>query len=129
MTREEAESVIEEYSALVEKAVGILNGKGPPWGYVSNSEWARLSFDGEDAVVSHPETSSYYDSCSIDTDTERFPAALLFMSDEDLMAWKKEAQAKYDAEQRERKAVELRQREAQERAAYELLRQKYGDRS
>jgi hypothetical protein len=129
-TLEQAGAVVAAYEALVKRAVLILNGdtSSPPWGYVGNEEWAKLSFDGDDAVVTHPDAGTYYDSITIDTDEERFPAALLFMSEQELEAWRKKVKAEYEIEQKETRRVQLAEKEAQERQAYELLRQKFESR-
>lgn len=125
MDRKAAEKAILDYEALVDKAVLILNSSGPPWGYVSNTEWARLTFDGDMAVVNHPQADTYYDSITIELETEKFLAELLFMSDADLAAWKKEALRLYEIEQTTRASDEKAKQEATERATLEALKLKY----
>jgi len=125
MNRAEAEKTIDDYEALTAKAVEILNGEGPPWGYVGNAEWAHLTFDGDDAVVSHPDAGTYYDSITIDTDTERFPAALLFMPDAELKAWKVAARKSYDEEQERDRLARIAATDAAERATFEALKRKF----
>ena len=125
MDRKTAEKIVEDYEALTAKAVEILNSDGPPGGYVSNSEWARVAFDGDYAVVSHPHVSADDDSVSIEIKTERFPSALLFMSPTDLGAWKKDAAEKYDKERAREKVRRQAAAEAAERALLEALKRKF----
>lgn len=127
VTQNEAEKIVADYEALRERAISILNGsEGPPWGYVSYGEWARLSFDGDEAVVSYQDLIFYYDDARVDADEVRFPAALLFMSEAELATWKTNARAAYDREQAELAAK--RQAEVQERELNLLaqLKAKYG---
>jgi hypothetical protein len=126
MTRDKAEAVITEYEALVEKALAILNEPGPPWGYVGETNFARLTFDGDMAILSHPQADSYYDSITIEEDNESFPAALLFMSDKELAAWRVEARAAYEQEQKVAAQQRLEAQEAEQRKAYEALKRKFG---
>jgi hypothetical protein len=125
MERKEAEKIVAGYDALLKRAADILNDEGPPWGYIGSSEFLRISFDGDDAVILEPEASSYYDSTTIETKEHRFPAALLFMADDELAAWKKRAKAEYDAQQAEQLRQRIAAQEATERRTFEALRAKF----
>lgn len=128
MNRTEAEKLVSDYTELVKRATDILNDKGPPWGYVGQSEFSRLTFEGDDAIITAPEASSYYDSVSIEAEEHRFPATLLFMSPDELKAWKTQALAEYERGQAEQKRQRLAAQEAVERKSYEELKRKFESR-
>lgn len=125
MNRDEAEKLIADYAELVDRAIAIFDGSGPPWGYIGNTEYAYLWFDGDEAVITHPEAASDYDCPCIDTREHRFPAALLFMPPDDLAAWKKQTLAEYERAQVERDAMIKARTEAEERNKYEALKRKF----
>jgi hypothetical protein len=126
MNREQMEATIDAYESLVRRAVDIVNAPGPPWGYVSvDDNFARLSFDGDDAVITSPQADSYYDSCTIETETTRFPAALLFMTEAELTAWRTQAKIEYEAQEKKNREIAKAQREAEELRTYKALKKKF----
>ena len=128
MTRDEAERLISDHQALLDRALKILADDGPPWGFVWNPEWARLVFEGDEAVVSWPKEETYYDSTSLEREEARFQAKLIFMSDDDLTDWKRKAKAEHDKIENKRREAERLLIETTERQQYEKLRAKYGAR-
>lgn len=127
MTRNEAEKTIRDYESLLGRAVELLNSKGPPYGYISYPEWARLYFDGDAAVVRDLDVSTYYDSIDIDSDSSRFPASLLFMTNDELKEWKRETSAAEESAEAERKRKMIKDAEEKERAQLASLKAKYGE--
>jgi hypothetical protein len=127
MNREQMEATIEAYEILVRRAVDIVNAPGPPWGYVSGDDnFARLSFDGDNVVITTPQADSYYDSCTIETETTSFPAALLFMTGAELTAWRTQAKIEYEAQEKKNREIAQAQREAEELRTYKALKKKFG---
>lgn len=122
---EPEKAAIETYDWLISRACEIAEG-APYWSSVYDEKYARISIDGETAKLIWPEAESDYgDSCTIGHNAVSFPARLLLMSDNELAAWKVEQRAIYDRKQEEKKMAVARDREAQERAAYERLRAKF----
>ena len=125
MKQNEAESAVALYNMLVQRALEILE-YAPFRKHVWNPEYARLSIEGTVAALTWPVVESGYEGdYYIERGCCSFPAALLFISDDELAAWKIDQRAIYDQQQREREADEARGREAAERAAYERLKQKF----
>lgn len=125
MNRKTAERIVADYEALLAKALAILGGDGPPYGFVGHPEFAKLQFDGEFAIILHPETDTSYDCCTIEEDTESFPAALLFMSDAELQQWRAKEKAEIDKRELARRAKMIAAREAEERRVFKALKAKY----
>jgi hypothetical protein len=90
-----------------------------------DDNFARLSFDGDDAVITSPQADSYYDSCTIETETTRFPAALLFMTEAELTAWRTQAKIEYEAQEKKNREIAKAQREAEELRTYKALKKKF----
>ena len=115
-----ARDLVSAYDNMMDRAFRIA-------GIYSREDMARLSFNGELAVISWPEAhSGYYDSCSIETQTTQFPAALLDAPEVEVEFWiseqkrlAEEADKRWNAE----RAAEQRAKELQTLAA---LKAKYG---
>jgi hypothetical protein len=94
--------------------------------YCDHEEFARLSIEGDTATLMWPEAQSgYYNSCSIETQAAKFPAALLDLSADDYAVWQKSELTKRAA----KAAEEVRQQDAlmvmREKAALAELKRKY----
>ncbi len=126
MDRSNAENIIADYDKLLARALKILDGSGPPWGFVWTPEWARIQFDGDEVVISCPKAESYYDSTTIECEETRFPSALLFMSEAELLEWKRQARTEYEAAQKRIEAERRLQSERAERAEFDRLKAKFG---
>ena len=125
MTKLRTESIVEAYDALIDRAIQIANG-APYNMFCSEEDYARLQFEGVNAVLTWPEAQSgYYNSVSIEKQRVKFPAALLALSPEDFAKWKAAEQAKAQASAMERRAAEHRLNEMRERAALVKLKAKY----
>jgi hypothetical protein len=134
---EVARGIIEQYDALVERAIEIL--ETPPFNtYVTESEHARLKFHEFNhggkieyrAWLFWPEVrSGYYDSCDIENRSKQVPMDVLLMEPEEFDAWETEQrrvaeEAASVAEQSRREADAIKQ-VAHERAVYAALKQKF----
>jgi hypothetical protein len=122
MTRDAAKALVAAYDALVDRAIEILNMPGPPFGYISGGEYARLSFDGDEAIITTPEADS---AGYIEKDTVKFPAAVLFMDEVTLHVWRSIALAEHEEQQRASRAARLAEQESTERRTYEALKRKF----
>lgn len=108
----EADQILKRAKRITESA--------PFWMSAADSEFAQVAIDGETAVLSWPEAQSgYYDSCSVEAQSVKFPTKLLLMSMDEIGVWQIEERKKYDAEQAEKKARLLVER-AREQTALEL---------
>ena len=126
-TQQEAEAAIDLYGALVARAVRVVAG-APFWKYVSESEsgFACLSIEGETATLVWPEASGGLDEgSSIEPESCSFPVALLFISDDELAAWRAEQRTIYERVEQARLTVIASATEARERAVLAQLKAKY----
>jgi hypothetical protein len=118
-------NTVAEYDALIERACDIA-ASAPFCMYCDKDEFARLSFEGDVAKLSWPEAQSgYYNSCSIETQSVKFPTELLYLPPDKFAAWKnaKAAQRAAKAAEDQRKMQALN--EMRERAALADLKRKY----
>lgn len=122
-----ATKVIEEYDALIERAHAIV-AKEPFWKYIEKPELSRLRIDGENAILVLAELErGYYDEGdSLTTDSITFPSEMLTWPEARLKEWKAEMAKQHKAKDVQRQRELVKQREAQERAAYEALKKKFG---
>lgn len=128
MTPDEARVAIEEYGALVDRALDIVD-QAPYWKHISEAEFARLEIAGEQAILRYPELESgYYDSGdTIESRDVSFPAYLLFLSEDVFKKWKAVERAAYDEKERKADAARIVERERKERAELAALKAKYGE--
>lgn len=119
MTIEEAEKLVAAYEALCERASKI-------WCF-DHDEYIRVWFqDGKAYAQSARIEVGYYGDGHVEAEQFSCEPELMLMSDEEFNAWLK---AKNDERRREELlhvAAKEQERERQERAMYEHLRQKYG---
>lgn len=125
MDQKEAGKVIERYSQLVSRALEVVD-QAPYWAYVDEPDYARLTIDGETATLIWPHDEMEYDMSTITCEHKCFEARLLFISDEELRAWKEEQLRLYREQQEQRNREAVAQREAAERAMYENLKKRFG---
>lgn len=125
-----AAKIVADYDALVERAIEITNDI-PFYASVDYNDRPRLSFDGDDAVLNWREyESDYYGGGSTIDESTRFPAYILFMSDDELS--KLRAKTKKDVAEQERRvkaaqeAVARDRAELNDRADFARLQKKYG---
>lgn len=91
MTIENQIAIIAAYDDLVMRAIEIT--RGPPFHmYCDEERHARIVVVGDAAKLSWPEWASgyYAGEGNIETQSVRFPAALLLLSAEELAKWKTE---------------------------------------
>ena len=117
---------ITAYDLLIKKAEVILGGA--PYFYgVWNADCSRLVINGEEVSVISPEAG---DDTIYRDESLRFPAHFLAMSEQEIALWKKEQDRIYkqkEADMAKQKAkIAALVKEAQERAAFEYLKKKYG---
>ncbi len=124
MDKAEAERAIEIVDELRLRAIEIVSN-APYWHYVYESNWAWVSMDGDTATLNTCKATTDYDCAVLDTEAVQFPAALLFVSPEELAYWKAEERRIYDAKQKAQKLAQQQQAQEQERAAYERLKAKF----
>lgn len=123
------EAAVSEADHILERA--RLISEGAPYWMNSDDDFSKLSIEGEEAVLYWPEAESgYYNSCSIERQSVRFPAALLLMTVEEIGVWKVEQRRLYDANQKAKAERDAKAR-AEQQTAMELqtlaaLKAKYG---
>lgn len=134
MTVDEIAKIIEKYDELVQRALVAVDPGGGFYCSVDSADLPRLSIDGKNAALSWRKyESDYYGGGYNETEIAEFPAVLLAMSETDFKIF--QTQIKSQIKQREenvRKAQEAVARdrfEANERATWARLRDKYGERA
>ena len=134
MTQLEAEQLIDDYEALVDRAIQICGAGCGYYASVDYDDWPRLRIEpkpsGDEGVLIWREyESDYYGGGHCEDETARFPAELLFLSDEDFEKWKTTtAKEIIERDERVRAAQEAVARDrqiAQERAMLAMLKRKY----
>lgn len=116
-----ASELVEAYDKLIARASNVAGC------YVCEAHMARISFEGETAIISWPEAESgYYNSCSIETQTAKFPAYLLDASESEVEYYKGEQKRLAEEANRRWYAERARQQEENERRVLSELQRKYG---
>lgn len=121
-----------EADVATRRAIAIASD-APFHKYIENEQGFAdlvISDDDKSAILTWPSCSSFYDGCTLETETCEFPAELLTLSDAALIAWrtkgeKKRKAAEEAARQRAAAAREkaaLARREAEEAKAALTLR-------
>jgi hypothetical protein len=126
----EAQSVIERYEWLLERAIKVVDG-APYWGYhydVGPIE-SHIQIEGNTVILSAVSAQMDYDYCTLDRSSMEFPVGLLFLDDEELAAWKKEERRKYDEEAERSRRNKIAQKEAEERFLLAQLKAKYQEKA
>jgi hypothetical protein len=118
-----AKETISAYDSLTERAVGICSTS-----YVMHEPFSRLSIEGDEAVLSWPESRSEYDCCVIETEKVRFPAYLLDATEEEIDAWQAEQRRLADVAHQEWLRNSADQERQRELAMLASLQRKYGAR-
>ena len=117
---------IKDYDLLIKKAEVILGGT-PYFSGLWKTDYSRLVINGDEVSVISPDAS---DGTIYRDESLRFPAHLLVMSEQEIALWKKEHDRIYkekEADMAKQKAkTAALVKEAQERAAFEYLKKKYG---
>jgi len=114
-----ARDLVSAYDELMDRAFLIA-------GTYSKEKMARLSFKGGTAVISWPEShSGYYDSCSIETQTTEFPAALLDAPDAEVEFWIAEQKRLAEEANKRWYAQRAEEQRVNELRTLALLQQKY----
>ena len=116
--------VIAAYDALVARAIDVVD-KAPYWKYISEPKFARLSVDGDEAVLIWPDTETDYDWTRITEQAVQFDARLLRLPDDELTAWKAEQMRLYEQGKKEREEAARAEREESERRTLAALKAKY----
>lgn len=127
MKYEDAVAAIALHEALVERFTNILCG-APFWKdfNILDQEHMRVSIKRDEATITWPKLEYGYEhSCFISQEDYSIPLSLLFISEDDLVAWKIEQRAIYDRKQQERQAATACATEAKERADLAALKAKY----
>lgn len=120
-----AQKTIDAYDTLIARAREIA-GNAPHFTYIRDESIAWIEIEDGTATLRWNEAESEYDSWSLTTKEFAFPAELLFLSDDEFNAWKKEQRRFYERQQADRAAAEMSARETAERTEFERLKAKYG---
>lgn len=116
--------MVAAYDALLERAFRCASlGR---YNYYENPGFARLSIDGDKATLRTVKAVSDYDLCITEPDHYTFDAALLSLTEAEMVEAETAAKQEAARMRAEADALALRQKEAVERAQFEALRQKYG---
>ena len=127
---ETAISVVEAYQKLLYRALKIVSDV-PYRASIDDRDRTFLDFDGDEAILLWVEyESDYYGGGHLETRSTRFPASVLFLSDDELAALRrkvKKEEAERDAKLRAAQAAVARDRqEAHDRAEFARLSAKFG---
>lgn len=123
---DEAADTISDYKALIVRAMEIIKG-APYWAYVYEERYVRLDIhDDNSASLKWPRVTTEWDAAVIEHESCYFPASLLFLTDDDLKAWKEEQKAIYDKEQDAKQRATIEASEKRERLVLAALQAKYG---
>lgn len=125
-----AKEIVDAYEVLLARALKVVSDV-PFYHCVDDEEYAALSFDGDEAVLSWCSyESDYYGGGSVSNDEGRFPASALLLTDDELSALRKKIkQEEAEKQQRLRQAEETVRKEraeAADRAEFARLSRKYG---
>lgn len=125
----DAKDICERYDAMVAKAIEVVHGGPPYWGFVYNQEWPRLSVDGDTATLRWCIEGIEYGAPDLGSEECSFPVRLLLIPAPELAAWKAKEAAKYVREQGAKKARDTHDaavfKEDHERSEYARLKAKY----
>lgn len=98
-TLDEIRTIIAGNDELIDRAKVILRA-APNFTSVPDEQYVRLSIEGDVATLTWPEShSGYYDSCSLEEQSQNFPAELLFMTLAESAVWSTEQRRIYDERQ------------------------------
>jgi hypothetical protein len=125
MTEDEALAAIEAY----DKILALALERAAEWGrFVGYPESARvyINEDGEVVIQSFRPADDGYGAPLLDEETETFPLAFLLAGEDERSSMLTAEKARRQAETDAWYARADREREAQERAAYEALKRKFG---
>ena len=126
MNVELAIKALDAVCGLIKRALEITD-KAPYWSHVNdNGKFARLTIQGETTTLRWPCAEMEYDFCTLETEQVSFATRLLFISDDELAAWKLEQERKYDREYAKRTRERQRKQETAERAEFKRLKALYG---
>lgn len=119
------QDICNEYHTLVSRAIEVVD-KAPHWACIGEEDLARLTIDGETAILTGVSASMEWDCATIDRETYSFPATLLFITDDELAEWKKKEDAAYKLREKAESVQRAADKEASERATLAVLKKKYG---
>lgn len=115
------------YEDLCQRALEVVSEYGTNFhAYVSEKMLVRITISGDVVTLHYPELEREYDDSYLKVETVQFPLELLEMSDEQFKEWKKQTAAEYKRGCEHSAKIHEQQRQAQERAAYEMLKKKFG---
>lgn len=120
------QELIAQYDALLNRALAIID-KEPYWQYVSKPECARLSIDGDVAIITIAEIDEgRYDSGAfLIVEAIKFPVEMLTWGDERFREWQVQMERQYNEKQERRMKEMQRKAEENERAQLSALKAKY----
>ncbi len=127
MNKELAIEAIAALDKLIQRAVAIVC-KAPYWTRIyDDRNFAHLRVLGNGtAVLRWPTAEIEWDFPNLESNEVRFPARLLFISDDELATWKAEQMREYEREQAGLRLEKELQKEAKQRAEFERLKARYG---
>ena len=127
MNEELAVEALDAVAGLIKRAVEITH-KAPYWVCVIDDDetFAQLQIRGKRATLRWPAVETEWDYSTLETEQVSFPTRLLFISDDELAAWKLEQERKYEREKAGRTSKRQQVKEAEERAEFERLKAQYG---
>lgn len=126
MTEDEFLDARDIMDSAVERALKVVDY------FYGSKDTARVDLleSGNAVLISWDATSDGYDGYEIEENRKEFPQRLLFCSEAELpdmlSAWKAEVKRKDDECNRAYELERRKEREAEERRAYEALKAKYG---
>lgn len=113
-----SKEIVEAYDKLMERVNKLV--------YIPESDYARISFEDDNVVVTWPEVhSGYYDSTSIETQTDSFPVYLLEATDAEVEYYLAELKRIEAEAEKKKRAERIKELEAQERYTLAKLQEKY----
>ena len=127
MNKELAIEAIAALDKLIQRALAIVC-KAPYWaGIYDDKNFSHLRVLGNGtAVLSWPTAEIEWDFPNLESNEVRFPARLLFISDDELATWTAEQMREYEREQARLRLEKELQKEAAQRAEFERLKARYG---
>lgn len=105
------EKIVSEYFELVRKSIAIVRGI-TPFESVVHDEFALLTINGNEAKLTWPQDCGHYDDIeSIETQSKRFPAEHLKMTNEQIDLWVRRAIHANDVRKSEEAKADIIKRE------------------
>lgn len=130
MDTKDAIKIIDAYDALVERAVQVVSDR-PFLAAIDEEHGVTIEIEGDEVVLRWCEYEfDYYGGGHVENNATRFPSFALFMTDDELAAYRKKVNAEDDERnakvQQAQFAVQKERQEAHEQAVLAQLINRYG---